>query len=309
MSNNNENTPNKRKKGPGRPRKNPPKKEIPRHGIAQEPNDIDDVVEFIYSIPIIMKKIIVFFKNLSAAQIQILFRKEDIIFYALDHHEESKIRVRIDGKKLNHYYCKKEVNIGVNCKELELILNKVDKEYNSIFMMLTKGKTQEHITLFMENEIEIEETHIIDLIGQYKQITADEERDFCDEDYTVKFKMPGKYFRKLINDIKTISTELSFIQDDKREPLELSYISKNKKVRSKHIIKNSKHIKLYSKLSSNDTFRVTVKLDSIKPISSAHIADELVLLVDENRKFMTKALLDNGAIEIKTLTNIIDQRI
>jgi hypothetical protein len=295
-----------KKKGPGRPRNTPKKEPIPKKGITNRPEDDENVVEILYAIPLIFKKIIAFFKSLAAAEIQIIFRPTEIIFYAQDHLKKSRIRVRVDATKLHHYYCRNIVNIGVNCKDLELVLNKVDKDYNSIIILSVEGSTQKSITLILENDMEIDEIHTIGLIGQYDQIVN--EREFTDEDYTVRFKYPCKYFRKTIADIKTMSSRMFITQETCDDPLEIGYRSKNKKVRSKHTAKDPEKISLDSRLRPGDSFRVDVKVAYIKPISSAQVADEIWIYVDENKSFMTKALIDDGTIEIKTLTEIIDER-
>jgi hypothetical protein len=295
-----------KKKGPGRPRNTPKKEPIPKKGITDNPEDDENVIEILYAMPLIFKKIIAFFKSLAAAEIQIIFRPTEIIFYAQDHLKKSRIRVRVDTAKLHHYYCRNIVNIGVNCKDLELVLNKVDKDYNSIIILSVEGSTQKSITLILENDMEIDEIHTIGLIGQYDQIVN--EREFTDEDYTVRFKYPCKYFRKTIADIKTMSSRMFITQETCDDPLEIGYRSKNKKVRSKHTAKDPEKISLESRLRPGDSFRVDVKVAYIKPISSAQVSDEIWIYVDENKSFMTKALIDDGTIEIKTLTEIIDER-
>lgn len=296
----------KKKNGPGRPRKEPKKEPIPRNGIVSTPKIEEAVVEFLYDSPVIMKKIISFFKAIAATQIQIIFRAQDVVMYATDHHKKSRIRVRIDGSKLNHYYCGKDFDVGINSRDIDSILNKVDKEYSSIILLSYKGNTQKNLSVVLENDIQIDETHGIDLVGQYNKM--ENESEFIDENYTIQFTWPGKYFRKTINDIKSISTQLSITQEDAESPLGFCYTSVNKKIHSQHIVKNPDKIKLISKLSDSDSFRVDVKIDYIKPISSSHIADEITIMVDENKHFMTKAIIDNGTIEIKTLTEIIDTR-
>jgi hypothetical protein len=294
------------KKGPGRPRKTPKKEPIPRKGISKTATNPDDHIEVLYEQPVLLRKIFQFFKSLAAAQIQILFRPKDIIFYAEDHHKKSKIRVRLDATKLNHYYCKSTLDVGVASKDLELILNKVDKEYSSIVLLSNLGSTQRNITLVLENDIQIDEMHTIDLVGQYDKM--ENESDFVDEDYMIKFQFPSKYFRKTINDIKTMSSQLSITQEDAESSLVFEYLTNNKKIQSKHTVKDNNKIKLVSELAAGDSFRVDVKIDYIKPISAAQIADEVTILVDENKAFMTKAYIDNETIEIKTLTEIIDDR-
>ena len=50
-----------------------------------------------------------------------------------------------------------------------------------------------------ENDIEIDESHKIELIGEYQKI--DNENMFLDNDYPIKFDLPGKYFKKTIANI------------------------------------------------------------------------------------------------------------
>ena len=294
------------KKGPGRPRKTPKKEPIPRDGISDTPQDHDHVVEFLYEQPLILKKIISFFCSLAASQIQIIFRPTDVIFYSHDHHGKTHIRVKIDANKLNHYYCKNTVDIGLNCRDLALIFNIPDKDYNSVIMLITKNNVQKHIDIIMENDIQIDEHHTIDVVGRY--IKMNDEADFIDDDYTITFNLPGKYFKKTISDIRTISKQLSIQQDDEDADLEFCYNSSNKKVRSRHVFKNSGKVKLASKLKEGYSFRVDVKVDYIRPISSANIADRITVMVDEDKKLMTCSSKDNNTIEIKTLTEIIDFR-
>ena len=294
------------KKGPGRPRKNPKKEPIVRKGIAKNPSNPEDHVEFLYDQPVILKKIFQFFKLLAAPQIQILFRPKDIIFYAKDHHNVSKIYIKIDATKINHYYCKSLLDIGISARDMELILNKVDKEYTSIMLFSVSGSTQRSITLILENYMQINEIHHIDLIGQYNKL--EDESLFDELGYTIQFELPSKYFRKTINDIKTLSPQLSITQDDSDSALVFEYTTINKKIQSRHVVNKKDKIKLVSKLAEGESFRVEIKIEYINPISKAQISDEINILVDENKPFMTRTFIDSKTIEIKTITEIVDNR-
>ena len=105
-----------------------------------------------------------------------------------------------------------------------------------------------------------------------------------------------------------MSTRLGITQEDNESPLVFEYLTANKRVQSKHTVRDSNKIKLNSTLDDGETFRVDICIGYIKPISSSQIADEITICVDENKPFMTKAYIDNGTIEIKTLTEIIDDR-
>jgi hypothetical protein len=159
--------------------------------------------------------------------------------------------------------------------------------------------------MILKTEMQIDENHMIGLVGTYNHITNED--DFIDDNYMIQFTLPCKYFKKTINDIKSIASDMSITQEDGNSPLEIEYISKNKKIKSNHVVKNKKKINLISNVDEI-AFRVDIKVDYIKPISSAQIADNITIMVDENKAFMTRATIDDGAIEIKTLTEIIDNR-
>lgn len=294
------------KRGPGRPPKNQKKEPLPRKGIQRSPQNPDSFVEVLYDQPVIMKKIFSFFKSVAAAEIQMIFRPKDIIFYAIDHNEKTRIRIRVDAEKLNFYYCRDILDVGISQKEMEMILNKVDKDYSSIVILSDISTTRRNLTLVFENDIQIDELHRIDLIAAYNKM--EDESMFIDEDYAIKFTFPGKYFKKTVSDIKSMSSQLSITQEDNESPLIFEYLTENKRIQSKHTVKDSSKIKLESNLAAGETFRVDVCIDYLKPISSSQIADDITILVDENKSFMTKAYIDGGTIEIKTLTEIIDDR-
>jgi len=294
------------KKGPGRPRKTPKKEPIPRKGISKTPQNADSFIEVLYDQPLVMKKIFSFFRAIAAAQIQILFRPREIIFYALDHHEKTKIRVKIDASKLNHYYCRDVLDIGIDTNEMDMILNKVDKDYTSMVILSDLTNSRRVLTVVFETEIRIDEMHNLSLIGTYNKMENEEE--FLNDEYTLSYELPAKYFKKTVSDIKNMSTRLGITQEDNESPLVFEYLTANKRVQSKHTVRDSNKIKLNSTLDDGETFRVDICIGYIKPISSSQIADEITICVDENKPFMTKAYIDNGTIEIKTLTEIIDDR-
>lgn len=291
------------KKGPGRPRKTPKKEPIPRKGITQTPINDDSLVELVYSEPNIMKKIFQFFKAIEAKQIQIIFRPTEVIFYARDHLEATHVRIRVDANKLNNYYCASVLDIGVTPKDMLNILGTVDKEYISMTWLSEMGTSAANTTIVLENDMEIDEQFSVKLVANYQKMQ--DETKFLDDDYTIKFDLPSKYFKRTINYIKTLSLELYIVQEDADSPMFFEYSSSNKRIKSKYTVKNANRIKFDSKLKDGETFRVAVRVDFLKPIASSQIADEITIMVDENKQLMTVAYIDDGAIEIKTLTNII----
>lgn len=295
-----------KKKKPGRPRKTPIREPRPRNGIVSESKDDSNIIEFLYDKPLIFKKIWQYFKLMAVDKIQIIFRKSEIILWSEDHHKKSKMRIKINADKINHYFCGEELDIGMNCRNPELIMATIDKSYTSIVLLSKKNYTQRDVRIILKNEIEIDESHRIELIGEYGKISN--ENMFLDSDYTIKFEFPGRYFKKMISDIRAFSDQITIRQDGVDEPLIFEYTKQDKKVKSYHIVRNNKNIHFTSKLKDDETFRLSFKIDYVKPISAALLSENIVVYAHENKPLMFSILMDRSTVELKILTEIIDER-
>lgn len=293
------------KRAPGRPTKTVPSKPKPRLGITDKPSDPGHYIEFLYDIPKIFKKIWAFFKLMAVEKIHMSFTKDSINIYCVDHNNKSQIHVSIDCTKVNHYYCEKELDIGLLSKNPELIMRTIDKTCTSILILSTKDNNQKNIEIVLTNELEIEETHRIELIGEYARTTDNSQ--FTDDDYTIKFQLTGNYFKKMITDIGSLSNQITIRKDGPDDPLIFEYIKNDKKIKSHHTIKDSKKVSLVDTLGPDDTFRTSFHIDYVKPISNAILTENIEIYSDENKplKFIIRM---NEAVKIVVLTAIIDNR-
>jgi hypothetical protein len=296
-----------KKKRPGRPRKTPLREPRPRIGIVNKPKDPANFVEFLYDKPLIFRKLWQYFKLMAVDKIQIIFRVTEIIIWCEDHHKKSKMRIKINADKVNHYFCSSEIDLGMTCKNPELVMSTIDKSYSSILFLSKEGYTQKDIRIILNNEIEIDESHKIELIGEYDKISN--ENMFLDTDYMIKFELPGKYFKKMISDIKGFSDQITIRQDGIGEPLIFEYTKYDKKIKSYNIVRNNKIIKFVSRLKEDETFSVSFKIDYVKPISSAMLSENIVIYAHEGKPLMFSVLMDKDTVELKILTEIIDERI
>ena len=303
---NNNNNNKKTTRRPGRPRKNPIKKNKPRNGISNKPSINDNCVELLYDKPIILKKMVQFFKMMAVEKLQIIFDKTKIIIWANDHHIKNRIYITIDGNKLNHYYCKEKIDIGLICKDLEVVLSKIDKTYTSIIIASQEGYTQKNLLILLKTEINIDERHQIELIGSYPKLT--DETIFFNKKYDIKFTLPGKYFKKMITDIKTFTDILSICQHEKEEPLKFEYTTRNKKIKSTNIVNNREIINLVSNLNNDDSFRLSFIVDYVKPISSSTLSEYITICCTESNPLLFIISADEKTFEAKILTEIIDDR-
>ena len=134
------------------------------------------------------------------------------------------------------------------------------------------------------------------------------ENMFLDKDYTIKFELPGRYFKKMISDIRTFSDQITIRQDGPNEPLIFEYTKHDKKVKSYNIVRNNKNINFISNLKDDETFRVSFNIDYVKPISSALLSENITIYAHENKPLMFSIYMDKSAVELKILTEIIDDR-
>jgi hypothetical protein len=294
------------KKRPGRPRKTPLRQPRPREGIVDQPKDEENFIEFLYDKPLIFKKLYQYFKLMAVDKIQMIFRSSAIILWSEDHHKKSKMRIKINASKVNHYYCSEELDIGMTCKNPELIMSTIDKTYTSILFLSKIGYTQKDMCVMLTDETEIDQLHKIELIGEYNKMIN--EPMFLDDDYTIKFELTGRYFKKMISDIRTFSDQITIRQDGVDKPLIFEYQKADKKIKSYHIVRNKKNIKFTSKLKGDETFRVSFKIDYVKSASSALLSENITIYAHESKPLMFAMRMDNETVELKILTDIIDKR-
>lgn len=303
MENEKENTPPKKRIG--RPKKSVSQKPTPRHGIVNNPTDEQHYMEFLFDKPMFFRKIWQFFKLMAVEKVNLSFNKDTILIYCTDHHKKSRISVNIDCNQVNHYYCKEKLDITLSCKNLELIMSTIDKTYSTILFLSTIENIQRNIQIILKNEIGVEETHKVELLGEYERA---EYSEFDTKEYPIQFRLPGKYFKKMISDMRSFSDQISIRQDGRNDPLMFEYVKQDKKIKSLYIIKKSKNVQFQSSIDEDYAFRTSFKIDYVKPISSALLSENIDVHVSETKPLLFAIPMDD-AIDVNILTDIIDHRL
>lgn len=298
------------KRRPGRPPSAPKKEPIIKHGIQIAPKCEENLVEFIYDQPILIKKISSFFRLLAAENIQIIFRPEEIILYTHDYDKKSHVRVAITAAKLNHYYCGAEYDIGLSCEEFERIMRKIDKHYSQILIIVDRENINKELTVRLENSINIAEIYQIALTGRYDRIAAfPAAAQFMHANYPIELTYPSDYFKRLITDLREHDKKISYVQESGDAPLKIECQSQTKKTRTEFLHNDPASLNLVSRVAPGDSFHMAIMLQNLKAISAAQLSDAITVRLDEERMFMTEAIMDEGTINVRTLTEIIDERI
>ena len=290
------------KKKPGRPRKRPLKKPMKRKGVSTSPLNVSNMMEMIYDMPSVFKRIFTLFKSMAVKEICMHFEQNQISIVTADHLKKTNIRVNIDCKKINHYYCKEPSRIYLNPKNMEKIIQVLDKNYMSIAFVLKTITSKSVLTIIFKNDIKIDEHREIGLIQSSRNTSTP---SFEDAGYPVKFTLPGKYFKKFVNDISSFSDTLT-ISKVGDGALTFSYTSKDKTVKSKHIVQSPESISLISSVSNDDIFSSSVQIDYIKPLSSSLLSDFVSISADTHKNMIFKIAIDNKTIEILINTNTVN---
>ena len=289
------------KKKPGRPRKTPLKKRMKREGISATPINAANDMEMIYDMPSVFKKIFALCKTMAVGDLSISFDRKQVKISAVDHYKKSHISIVIHGSKINHYYCKKPTVINLNPKNMEKIIQILNKNYISVAFVLKTVTSKSSLTIIFKNSIKIDECREIDLI---QNTNPPPNVSFDVMNYPIKFRLPGKYFKKIINDISLFSDVLT-ISKVGNSPLLFKYTSEDKTVKSTYIVKCEKSINLHAAVCDSDIFSTSVNIAYVKPLSSTLISEYMEICADTRKNMIFKTSIDEGTVDIMVSTDIV----
>ena len=263
------------KRSVGRPRLLQKIDPLPKLGIVEEPQSNDNLIELSYDNVNIFKKLFSLLKLMNVKEINIQFHTNYTKIYGIDHLEKNLINIKIEATKLNHYYCEHPINITLDPKNLDKITQKIDKNYDLFSIILKKNSYRNHLIIILNNKmLSIDESHIINLIENDSELNQLYDRTVDYNLYPLKFELPGKYFKKLINDISTFS-DLFTIEKVNNNPLRFIYKNINNTIKGYNICKDHAKLKLESTLTADDIFSVSIRIDYIKALSNSLLSDNI----------------------------------
>jgi len=308
----------KRTRRPGRPRKNPIHHPIPIEGIVQEAKSLNHVVELYYHNPNNLKKILQFLHQESVTDIFISFKPDKMILLAEDAVNKSKIKLIIDGTKVNRYFSSTVVNIDLTFDDLKILGDKLDGSYDALTFIVDRDRERPSLDFLLENNFKIDEmTHII--VNSIKYTGLDnishKEKSFADyineEDYPLKFELPGRYLKKMIIDAKNAGGGKGQLRISKHGdgPLEFTYASDNKRVQESRKVRDEKAIKLISHLKKDDILSTAVCIDYIKPLNSfLASADKVTLYCSKTKPIIFDISIENGVFSLIVIVDVVNLR-
>lgn len=289
---------------PGRPPIFQKKEIIERKGIVETPNFDTNVMELIYDVPIIFKKIFNLFKLMDVKEIKINFTDVAVNIITTDHLEKNINHLTINCAKLIHYYCAYPITVTLDAKNIEKVIQKLDKTYHTITMISKEVSYRSEILIIFKNtDIDMEEYHIVNLI-ETEHIEAINYNIVDYENYPIQFQLSSKLFKKIITDISSFSNTFT-IEKIKGIALQFSCMTPTKTIKIRHIYKNENKIKLKSKIADDDIFSVSTKIDYIKALSNSLIGENIEFFIDKENDMVFRINIDNSAFNLTIYTKII----
>jgi len=295
-----------KKRKPGRPPLRIKKEQIERKGVVLEPLKKENIVELIYDLPIIFKKIFNFLKLMEVKEVKMKFMEDCVKLTCIDHLEKNVINLHIDCSKMNHYYCKNQIVVVLDSKNVEKVLKKIDKTYSTITIISKIDTYRSEIMINFSNaDIDIDEIHVINLMeSNFMDDTKYELINLDYEKYPIKFQLPFKNFKKIINDISSFSNVFK-IEKIKGIPLQFPYDTDGRTIKVNHIFNNAEKIKLESTIGENDIFSVSTYIDYVIKLSNSLISENIKIYVDKEDDMVFKVFVDNTTFELTIYTKII----
>lgn len=288
-----------KKRKPGRP----PKKKVgsinvETNGIVSVPVEEDNVIEMVYENPKLFKRLLAMLKGYSVEVVTWNFIP-DKVEVATKGINDSKPRIFIIiyAKMLVRYYCARPTSVTMKRDDLDLIFQNVDKNNTQITIIAKEEDIKSKIYFIIKNtEIDVEKNYEIQLVGRSEKDVADSFRDNKDEEYPLKFCLPGKEFKTLIQDAGKESKLITIRKDSGSEPLTIG-CELTTKNNLNMVFKNPDKIELKSSLDPRDIFNVSTRIQYIKPFSNSNIGDKIYISADKNRPVIFAADIDKKKYE------------
>jgi len=300
------------KRRPGRPKKHIPREIQTKKGILEINDNKNYLVELSYENLTTFKKISSFFKSLNSDKIHIEFLPLEMNIYTKNFKEQTDTRIRFHGEKMNSYWSEAPFSVDINFTNLESIFSKLDKIYTLSKIIVDKKSQNKHIMLILENEFYIDEKFDINIILDEKSQNIEYGKSFETDDniYQLEFKLPGKYFKKMISDSKQMDKQWTIEKHGSSGPLLFKYKSENNQVSATLTPKKSKlhEFDIRTTLGEREILSVSIYIDNIKPTASAQLGNDVYFKVSKDKPLRIFTKVDGDAVSADIIVSTVNYK-
>lgn len=295
------------KRGPGRPCIDNKNRNIVPLGVCNNPENLENIIEFKFNNPNVFKRIFTLFKAHNVSEIKLIFDYEQIIMLGESYSKECNFRLVIDCKFVYRYYCLRPIYLLINRSLMGLIIDKIDANFYSDIQFTIPNYNENirsmSISLFNSNLNSVA-NHMLNLAS----IPAIEIDDSWNKDsYKLSFQFNKKNFKKIINDIESVSSKFIIEKVAGIYPLVFKY---TKDCNVIEVVESYDPIKidLESKMIEFEIIAATLKVVNIKSIANAQIGPYVKLYIDNEKKLLIAFDLEDSVIDFRALIDIEDYK-
>ncbi len=294
----------------GRPKMiKPPPQPVKRNGIVSEPQFKSNVLELEYDEPMNIKKIFNLFKLVDMRDIRMEFKMSGVRISGTGHLKHNFIELNIDSNKMTQYYCKHNIITIIDQRNLEKIVQKIDKSYNAIYFVAKQDSYLKEIYIVLEDEKMggSKESHTISLLEASSNAHDNVIASLAYPTYPLSFTLPSKYFKKIVSDISKFSQDFT-IERRPGVPLSFPYDSNSKTIEVMHTFAKPDIFHIQSTLAETDFLSSTVRIEYIQSLANALLGNFIEVYVDYDNMSVFKTTLDDDAFTLTLCVKVVSYR-
>lgn len=293
----------------GRPKMiKPPPQPVQRNGIVSAPDIPAHVLELSYDEPMNIKKIFNLFKLVDMRDIRMEFKLSGVRISGSGHLKHNFIELAIDSSKMTQYYCKHNIIMIIDQRNLEKIVQKIDKSYNSIYFIAKQDSYMKELNIVLHDQKQgIKEYHTISLLESSSSSDDNVVSSLAYNNYPLSFTLPSKYFKKIVSDISKFSQDFT-IERRPGIPLSFPYDSNSKTIEVSHVFTNPDMFKVNTNLDPEDFLSTTVRIEYIQSLANALLSDYIDVYVDRENMMVFKTNLDDSAFLLILCVRIVSYK-
>ncbi len=288
----------KQKRRVGRPKLIKPQQSVStRKGIVGEPTIPEHSMELIYDQPMNLKKIFTLFKLMDVHDVRMEFNLRGVVISGAGHLEHNFINLNIDSSNLTQYYCRYNMVMAIDQKNMEKVIQKIDKSYSNIYFITKQDSYMKELHIVLNDDAQgIKEYHTITLletpIPDYDNINS-----LPYQSYPLSFTLPSKYFKKVVGDISRFGKDFTV---ERRAGVLLSFLydSNSKTIDVNHVFTNADMFKINCSLEKNEFISTTVRIEDIQSLATALLSESITVFVDHENMMVFKTTVDNDTFTL-----------
>ncbi len=292
------------KRGPGRPSKVPPAPRLKVLGIVNAPCNPDSQVELSYDDPVAFRGLLAYLKAARVSTFDLHCDEWGITVYARPSQaSRSEILARLEGEKMNLYYCSSPVRLLFSREQCDSIIQAIDKTVAWVSIVIAEGD-ESHMSVILQcpaSGNEITYTLSAGTAGGDEYLAACNElldlkdEEFSEAVYPVRFSLSAACLKKLINDSGRVAAEITLTvhgEGDRSYLVVSGQGSKTDVVYSSQFA--AKSISLEHKADPDfGMFEIGVSVADLRNIAASTVTPVHTICLDRERPLIIESALDD----------------